>query len=57
MGRSKGFDANAAVSFDIGGDSGGQVGGANGFLQVELPLVVSVFFILNRIPGQLLQTC
>ncbi len=47
MGRSKGFDANTAVSFYIGGDSGDQLGGADGFLRVELPLVISVFSILN----------
>ncbi len=47
MGRSKGLDANTVVSFDIGGDRGDQLGGADGFLGVEPPLVVSVFSILN----------
>jgi hypothetical protein len=50
MGRSRSFCANSAVSFDIGGN---EVCGADGFLWVELPLVVGVFSILNLLQNLL----
>jgi hypothetical protein len=57
MGRSKGLDANTAVSFDIGGDRGDQLGSADGFLGVEPSLVISFFSILNLLENLINCPC
>jgi hypothetical protein len=43
----QGFSTNPVVCFHVGADNGDKSSGVDGFLQVELPLVMGVFIILD----------
>jgi hypothetical protein len=43
----QGFSRNPVVYFHVGGDNGDKSSSVDGFLQVELPLVMGVFIILD----------